>query len=59
MICKRAVGKFPRALEFIPDHFKTQMCERVVEKAPWLFIYVLDHLKTQEMRNEAVEEFPF
>ena len=52
---ERAVEKFPRDLENVPDHFKTQeMCERVPERASGLFIYVPDHLKTQEMCNEAV-----
>ena len=56
-MCERAVEKYTQAIEFIPDHLKTQeMCERAVEKYPYNLRHVPDYLRTQEMCKEAVQK---
>ena len=46
------------ALEFLPEHFKTQeICNEVVKADPYTLQYVPDNLKTHEMFISAVEKY--
>ena len=56
-MCNAAVMKDPCALEFVPDHFKTQeMCDDVVMEGPCALEFFPDHFKAQEMRDYTVRK---
>ena len=47
-MCKKAVEKVSRMLEFVPEYLKTQaMSEGVVEDEPGNLEFVSDNFKTQ------------
>ena len=49
-MCEKAVEDEPEALEYVPNHFKTQeMCERAIENEPYSLKFVPDYFKAQEM----------
>ena len=48
-MCKEAAEADPWQLEYVPDHFKTQMCSEAVRIKSFLLAYVPNHLKTQGM----------
>ena len=48
-MCDVAAMEYPCALEFVPDHLKSEeMCEKAVWKDPSPLQYVLDWFVTQE-----------
>ena len=52
-----AVMKDPCALEFVPDHFKTQeTCDDVVMEDPCSLEFVPDHFKRQKICDKAVKD---
>ena len=57
-MCKETVETDPWQLEYVPDHFKTQMCSEAVSIKSLLLAYVPNHLKTQGMCSEAVRREP-
>ena len=59
-MCERAVEDEPKALEHIPDCFKSKkMCEITVEDEPDTLEFVPGYLKTQEMCGKAVEKHSY
>ena len=48
-MCNKAVEKYPWALRFVPDHFKTQeKCDDAVRKRLRMLEYVPDWFVTQQ-----------
>ena len=49
-MCKKAVEKVSRMLEYVPDHLKTQtMCEKAVEDEPDNLEFVPDNLRPKNV----------
>ena len=47
---EKAVEDKSEALEYVPDHFKTEeICKEAVSREPYALGHVPDHLKTQQM----------
>ena len=57
-MCEKAVDALPQALEFVPDHYRTQkMCEKAVKVKGWTL--VSDPYKTPEVCERAVDGYPW
>ena len=54
-MCKKAIGTYPSAIQFVPDQYKTQkMSDKVISKESFMLNYCLDRYNTQEMWNKII-----
>ena len=57
-MCKKALEKVSRMLEYVPDHLKTQaMCEKAVEDEPDNVEFVPDNLRPKRCVKEPFKNF--
>ena len=59
-MCKHAVKKLPYLLRYVPDRYKTQqLCDKALLENGRTLKSGLDCYKNQEMRNKAVDNYPY